>query len=62
MKLLDYLLKTYKIKNDRALAHILSISTPTISKIRSGSTVSSDVILKIHEAFNIPVKKIRDLI
>lgn len=62
MKLLDYLLKTYKIKNDRALAHILSISTPTISKIRNGSTISSDVILKIHEEFNMPVKKIRDLI
>ena len=62
MKLLDYLLKTYKIKNDRALAHVLAISTPTMSKIRNGSTVSSDVILKIHESFNMPVRKIRELI
>lgn len=62
MKLLDYLLKNYKIKNDRALAHILGISTPTVSKIRSGSTISSDVILKIHEGFNMPVRKIRELI
>ena len=62
MKLLDYLLKTYKIKNDRALAHTLDISTPTMSKIRNGGNVSSDVILRIHEGFNIPVKKIRDLI
>lgn len=62
MKLLNYLLETYKIKNDRALAHVLSVSTATLSKIRHGAAISSDVILKIHEGFNMPVKKIRDLI
>jgi len=62
MKLLDYLLQTYKIKNDRALAHALSISTATISKIRHGFPISSDVILKIHEGFNMKVSKIRELI
>jgi len=62
MKLLDYILKTYRIKNDRSLAHALSLSTATISKIRHGSVVSPDVILRIHESFNVPVKKIRELL
>lgn len=62
MKLLNYLLETYKIKNDRALAHVLSVSTATLSKIRNGASISSDVILKVHEGFKMPVKKIRELL
>jgi len=63
MKLIDYLLQKYNIKNDRQLALMLAVKAPTLSKIRSGkSSVSADVILKIHKTFELPVKDIEALL
>jgi hypothetical protein len=63
MKLLDYLQKTYDVKNDRQLAIKLGFSTPTLSKIRTGKyPVSADMIIAIHETFNMSIKDIKALL
>jgi transcriptional regulator with XRE-family HTH domain len=63
MKLLDYLQKTYDIKNDRQLALKIGFSTPTLSKIRTGKyKVSADMIIAIHETFNMSIKDIKALL
>ncbi len=63
MKLLDYLQKTYDIKNDRQLALRIGFSTPTLSKIRTGKyKVSADMIIAIHEKFGMSIKEIKRLI
>ena len=63
MKLLDYLQKKYDIKNDRQLALKIGFSTPTLSKIRTGKyQVSADMIIAIHETFNMSIKDIKALL
>ncbi len=58
--LIDYLLSEYNIRNDAALAHVLEVHPPTISKLRHGRmSLTAGVILKIHEAFDMPVKEIK---
>lgn len=62
-KLLDHLIVSFKLKNDAALSRALNFKPPVISKIRHGAQpVTSNTILAIHEAFGVPVKKIRELI
>lgn len=62
MKLLDYLLEKFEIKNDRQLAIRLGVQQPIISRIRNGkATVSADMMLKIHETFEVPIKEIKSL-
>lgn len=59
-KLLDLLLARHDIKNDAALSRALDVAPPVISKIRHHHlSVSPGIILKIHEAFDMPVKEIR---
>jgi plasmid maintenance system antidote protein VapI len=63
MKLLDTIKERHSIKSDAELSRKLDVPPPTISKIRSGRvSVSADMILRIHETFNMPVKKIRELL
>lgn len=63
MKLIDYLLHKYNIKNDRQLSLLIGVKAPTLSKIRAGkSSVSAEVILKIHKTFEMPVKDIEALL
>jgi len=63
MKLLDTIKERYSIKSDAELSRKLDVPPPTISKIRSGRvSVSADMILRIHETFNMPVKEIRELL
>lgn len=63
MKLLDAVKERYNVKNDAELSRRLDVPPPTISKIRNGNiNVSSDMILRIHETFDMPVKDIRSLL
>jgi plasmid maintenance system antidote protein VapI len=63
MKLLDTIKERHSIKSDAELSRKLDVPPPTISKIRSGRVnVSADMILRIHETFNMPVKEIRELL
>lgn len=62
MNLLDYLQQTYGIKTDRELAAKIGLSTPVVSRIRNGKCgVSGDVMIKIHEVFDMPIKQIKEL-
>lgn len=63
MKLLDHLIANHDVKNDADISRKLEVSPPVISRLRNGKcNVSSDIILRIHEVFNIPVKQIRELL
>ena len=58
--LLDYLRREYKLRSDAALAERLEISPPVISKLRTGRTnLTPSIILRIHDAFDIPIAKIK---
>jgi len=61
--MLDYLLITYKVKNDAELAKRLNVRSPVISKIRNRkSVVGAPLILEIHEEFELSIKEIKALI
>jgi transcriptional regulator with XRE-family HTH domain len=63
MKLLDELQKRFDIPNDRQLAARLNVSTPVISRIRNGKcAVSADIMIRIHEVFEIPIAEIKGLV
>jgi plasmid maintenance system antidote protein VapI len=58
--LIDHLRREYKLRNDAELAKQIGVKPPAISKLRHGmSALTPAIILKIHEAFNMPVKEIR---
>jgi plasmid maintenance system antidote protein VapI len=58
--LIDYLRREYKLRTDADLAKQIGVKPPAISKLRHGtSALTPAIILKIHEAFNMPVKEIR---
>jgi hypothetical protein len=62
-KFLDYLLKTYHLKNDAALARRLNCKSPLISKVRNGKApIGAAIILEIHEEFEMPIKDIKTMI
>jgi hypothetical protein len=61
--LLDYLLITYKIKNDTALCRLLEVPKCNLSKARHGVNAFGDSwILAIHEVFEIPIKEIKEML
>jgi plasmid maintenance system antidote protein VapI len=58
--LIDYLRREYKIRTDAELAKMLGTKPPAISKLRHGvSALTPALILKIHEAFDMPIKEIK---
>jgi transcriptional regulator with XRE-family HTH domain len=60
--LLDYLRRTYDLKNDSLLAKALGVLPPQISKIRNKrSEVTPTMILAIHDAFGMEIKEIKAL-
>jgi len=61
-RLLDYLLRQQRVKNDAALSRLLLLTPSSISKIRRGHTgVSAEVLLRVHEAFGIPIAELKRL-
>lgn len=61
-RLIDFLRRELDLKSDRAVAKLLELGIPTISKLRHGAPVSDAVILRIHEKTDIPVRVIREQI
>ena len=62
-RLFDHLLRTYRVKNDRALAKLLGVLPPVISKIRSGRLGMGDtILLAVHEVFEMPIKDIKGML
>lgn len=61
--LLDCLIEKYNLKNDAALARMLELAPPDISRIRNGHRpVSSAMILQIHDITEWPIKDIKALL
>ena len=61
--LFDAIMLDFNLKNDSALARALDISAPVVSKIRSRTRpLCASVVLKIHDATDWPIKKIKDLL
>lgn len=62
-RLLDWLLTLKKLRSDAALSRCLQVTPPVISKIRSGQlNLSPNLLLKIHDAYNIPINELRALL
>ena len=58
--LIDHLRREYRLRNDAELAKQIGVKPPAISKLRHGmSALTPATILKIHEAYDMPVKEIR---
>jgi hypothetical protein len=61
--LLDYLIKSNKLKNDAALAIEMGVKAPIISKYRNKKLkVGAPFILLVHELFDIEIKEIRRML
>lgn len=61
-RLLDELIRRNELKNDAALCRILQITPSVLSKIRHGrARLSGDVMIRMHEAFEIPISELRQL-
>lgn len=62
-KLFDAIMQARGLKSDAALARLLDLGAPVVSKIRHGRlTIGAATILRVHEAVGMPVKEIRALI
>lgn len=61
--LLDYLLETYKIKNNRELAKHLGVTEAALSKIRARANgVSASFILTVYDKTDMSIEEIRALV
>jgi plasmid maintenance system antidote protein VapI len=60
--LLDGVIARHQLKNDAELSRILRLAPSSISKIRRRHTpVTAEVILRVHEAFDIPIAELKSL-
>lgn len=59
--LVDELRRELKVKNDAALARVMEVAPPVISKLRGGVPLGNTLLIRIHECTGWPVKHIRDL-
>lgn len=61
-KLLDYILEKFEIVSDYRLAKELKVLPPCLCKARKNNKVSADLILKIHDRFNMPISEIKSFL
>ncbi|MDR3481764.1 MAG: hypothetical protein P4L91_13745 [Burkholderiaceae bacterium] len=60
--LLDTLIQRMKLKNDAALARLVEVAPPVISKIRHGRLpVGASLLIRMHEETNISIAELREL-
>lgn len=61
-KLLNTVLEHLHLRNDAALARLLRVAPPVISKLRSGKIpVGASMLIRMHEETGISIKELRDL-
>lgn len=62
-KLFDHIKEYYKVSSDAALARMLDLSTPELSRYRNGQKrVGARVILAVYDATRMPIETIRELL
>lgn len=60
--LIDHLLERFNLGTDAALARMMELQPPVISKMRHGKmSLTPSFILKVHDTFDIPVKEIKQI-
>ena len=60
--LIESLKTLFDLKNDAALSRALGVAPPVISKLKSDQLqIRASLLLKIHDAFDMPIKTIRSL-
>lgn len=60
--LLDALLERLELKNDAALARLLEVAPPILSKIRHRRLpVGAALLIRMHEVSGLPVRELRNL-
>lgn len=60
--LLDTLLRKMQLRNDAALAKILDVGPPLISKIRHGRLpVGASLLIRMHEVTGFSLRQLRDI-
>lgn len=58
--LLDHLIELGGLKNDAALARILEVAPPVLSKLRHGTLpLGASLIIRAHEAFEVSIADIK---
>ena len=57
--LFDYLMRTYKLRNDTEISWHLGISPALISQLRRGQKPSATLILKVYDTTTLSIPKIR---
>lgn len=61
-KLLDMIKGRYGILTDSALAELLNMTSPQISRIRHcGRPLSASALIKIHEISGMPIERLKTL-
>ena len=60
--LIDILLRTLQLRNDAALAKVLDVGPPLISKIRHRRLpVGASILIRMHEVTSLSVRQLRDM-
>lgn len=60
--LLNSLIKTLQLKNDAALARVLEVAPPVISKIRHRRLpVGASLLIRMHEVTELSIRELREL-
>lgn len=60
--LLDSLIAKLQLKNDAALARVLEIAPPVLSKVRHNKLpVGASLLIRAHEVSGMPIRDLRDL-
>ena len=62
-KLFDHIRSFYKVSSDAALADMLNISTPELSRYRNGvKRATPKLILAVYDATKMPIETIREML
>lgn len=62
-KLLDYIIKRFELKNNRALAEFLGMTQAGLSKIRHRvNNVAPEFILRVYDKTGMSIEEIRELV
>lgn len=59
---LDVLLSGLRLANAAELARKLPVAPAVLSRIRSGATVSDEMLIKLNLAFGLPIRGLKDLL
>jgi len=61
-RLLDALIEKMNLRNDAALAKMLEVAPPVVSKHRSGKLpIGASMLIRMHETTDIPIRELRAL-